>query len=118
MKLDNNTIELICELEYLIGRECYNPKSYNGRTGDEGCSYRYPVYYYMSEEDEFESKTWRNIAQAEEEFTKLMISTMKYKFGSNHLFIGSGLYNVLSALEERYGIDFNKLEEGLQDNNV
>ena len=38
---------------------------------------------------------------------------MKYVFGSNHLFVGKGLYNVLSALEKRYGIDFNELEEKL-----
>lgn len=40
MKLDKNTAKLICELEYLIGDECYNPNSYDGWTGDEGCSYR------------------------------------------------------------------------------
>lgn len=36
---------------------------------------------------------------------------MKYVFGSNHLFIGKGIYNILNELEKRYGLDFNKEEE-------
>jgi hypothetical protein len=36
---------------------------------------------------------------------------MKYVFGSNHLFIGKGIYNILNELEKRYGLDFNKMEE-------
>lgn len=35
---------------------------------------------------------------------------MKYKFGSNELYIGQGLMNVLEYLEDRYGLDFEKLE--------
>lgn len=38
---------------------------------------------------------------------------MKYVFGSNHLFIGKGIYNILSELEKMYGLDFNKMEEEL-----
>ena len=38
------------------------------------------------------------------------INTIKYKFGSNHLFIGKGLMNVLDYLEKRYNINFNELE--------
>ena len=115
MKLDKNIIKLIWKLEYLIGSECYNPNSYDGWTGEEGRSFRYPVQYYLTHEDKAPSKWWWNVAEKEEELTELSVSTMKYKFGSNHLFIGNGLYNVLSALEERYGIDFNELEEKLQD---
>ena len=39
------------------------------------------------------------------------VHTMKYVFGSNHLFIGKGIYNILNELEKRYGLDFNKMEE-------
>ena len=38
---------------------------------------------------------------------------MKYVFGSNHLFIGEGIYNILNELEKRYGLDFDKMEEEL-----
>ena len=41
------------------------------------------------------------------------VHTMKYVFGSNHLFIGKGIYNILNELEKRYGLDFNKMEEEL-----
>lgn len=40
-----------------------------------------------------------------------MVETMKYKFGSNHLWIGTALEEVLEFLEERYDIDFNTLED-------
>ena len=36
---------------------------------------------------------------------------MKYAFGSNHLYIGDGLVEVLKYLEEIYNIDFNELEQ-------
>lgn len=41
------------------------------------------------------------------------VHTMKYVFGSNHLFIGKGIYNILNELEKRYGLDFDKMEEEL-----
>lgn len=41
------------------------------------------------------------------------VHTMKYVFGSNHLFIGEGIYNILNELEKRYGLDFDKMEEEL-----
>lgn len=44
------------------------------------------------------------------------VHTMKYVFGSNHLFIGKGMYNILNELEKRYGLDFNKMEEELDKN--
>ena len=34
---------------------------------------------------------------------------MRYKFGSNNLFIGSAVRKVLERLEEKYGIDFDEL---------
>ena len=46
MELTQELTDLICELEYLIGDQCYNPNSYDGYTGDEGRSFRYPVYTY------------------------------------------------------------------------
>ena len=40
MKLTKKTIQLICELESIIGDECYNPNSFDGWTLEEGCSFR------------------------------------------------------------------------------
>ena len=45
MKLTKKTIELICELEAIIGDECYNPNSYDGWTLEEGRAFRYPVTF-------------------------------------------------------------------------
>lgn len=43
MEIDKNIASLIADLEFQIGYECYNPNSYNGRTFEEGCNFRYPV---------------------------------------------------------------------------
>lgn len=104
MKLNKKIIDLICELEYKIGRNCYNPNSYDGWTGDEGCSYRYPVCYSDEDGTEYRSKYNPDV-------TKKNVHTLKYKFGSNHLYIGKGIIDVLEFLEERYGLDFNELEK-------
>ena len=108
MKLTKETAELIYDMEYIIGSRCENPNSYNGYTDEEGCNFRYPVHVYRSLSDKeaikFRSRVM-GIADPE------MVETMKYKFGSNHLWIGTALEEVLDMLEERYGLDFNKLEE-------
>lgn len=104
--VNENIARLIFEMEYIIGSECYNPNSYDGYTGEEGCSFRYPVLIFDEESHglaRYKCKIYDGKAK--------YIDTMKYVFGSNHLFIGNGLLNVLSMLERRYGLDFNKLEE-------
>ncbi|MBQ4523303.1 MAG: hypothetical protein IJA10_10190 [Lachnospiraceae bacterium] len=110
MKNTQNIASLIAKLEYEIGKECYNPNSYDGYTGIEGLGYRYPVSVYQNENMRRYRGTISSLAPSE-------VHTMKYVFGSNHLFVGKGLYNVLSALEKRYGIDFNELEEKLSSDN-
>lgn len=111
MKLDKKMARLICELEYCIGNECFNPNSYDGWTGEEGCEYRYPVYIRTKKTDEELTKIRGNIANLYPGIGADSINTMKYKFGSNHLFIGLGIMNLLEKLEERYDIDFNELEQ-------
>lgn len=103
MKLTKATTELICELEYLIGNECYNPNSYNGYTMEEGCEFRYPVHYENKEGDD--TKTYSQI----KDIDKSKINTIRYKFGSNHLYIGLAIKEVLERLESKYGLDFNEL---------
>ena len=111
MKLDKQMAKLICELEYCIGNECFNPNSYDGWTGEEGCEYRYPVYIRVKKDDEELTKVKGNIGNLYPRIAADSINTMKYKFGSNHLFIGLGIMNLLEKLEERYDIDFNELEQ-------
>lgn len=96
---NKNKIELINELEYLIGNSCYNPNSYDGWNDIEGCSFRYPVWY-----GENDNRTRFKVS------CKSMddVRSMRYKFGSNHLYIGEALLEVLNYLEEKYDIDFNK----------
>lgn len=48
MKNIQNIALLIAKLEYEVGRECYNPNSYDGYTGVEGLGYRYPVKVYQN----------------------------------------------------------------------
>lgn len=106
MKNTQNIASLIAQLEYEVGRECYNPNSYDGYTGIEGLGYRYPVKVYQNENMRTYRDSITSISPSE-------VHTMKYVFGSNHLFIGKGIYNILDELEKRYGLDFDKMEEEL-----
>ena len=106
MKNTQNIATLIAQLEYEVGGECYNTNSYDGYTGIEGLGYRYPVKVYQDENMRTYRGSIKSISPSE-------IHTMKYVFGSNHLFIGKGIYNILNELEKRYGLDFNKMEEEL-----
>lgn len=110
MKIDKNITKVICEIEYKIGNETYNPNSYNGWTCEEGCEFRYPVNYCRNRkdvEDQYLTRT-KGIIQ---NISSDCIDTIKYKFGSNHLYVGNGIVKALEYLENRYNIDFNKLEE-------
>ena len=49
MKVTPEIAALIAQLEYEIGRECYNPNSYDGYTGVEGAAFRYPVTIYQDD---------------------------------------------------------------------
>ena len=111
MKNTQNIASLIAKLEYEVGRECYNPNSYDGWTGDEGCEFRYPVYIRAGDSDEELTKIRGNVADRIPNITPKSVSTMKYKFGANHLFIGLGIKSILEELENRYGLNFNELEK-------
>lgn len=103
MKLTKATTELICELEYLIGNECYNPNSTNGYTGEVGRYFRYPVWY--KDKNGKDRSTRYKITDVD----KSNIGTIEYMFGSNHLHIGNAIIEVLEKLETKYGLDFNEL---------
>lgn len=103
MEITKEITDLICELEYIIGSQCYNPNSHNGYTMEDGCNFRYPVSY--KDKDGTEDKTRHKITDID----KSRINTIKYKFGSNNLNIGIAIKKVLETLESEYGLDFNKL---------
>ncbi len=104
MKLTKKTIELICELEEIIGEQCYNPNSYDGWTLEEGRSFRYPVTYDDSDGEEYKGR-----CNLKAYINKDNLHTMRYKFGSNNIFIGNAVRKVLERLENKYNLDFNEL---------
>ena len=110
MVVDKNIAELICTLEYKVGNQTYNPNSYNGWTGEEGCGFKYPVSYCKNKMDLEEHKITK-VKSRIEFIEPECIETMKYAFGSNHLYIGGRIVEILNYLEELYDIDFNKLEQ-------
>ena len=116
MKLTKEMAKVVAEIEYLIGSECYNPNSYDGWNDIEGRDYRYPIN--LPDGKGNFKKTRQNLNRAfnisEEEINPDSVAYMKYKFGSNELFIGQGIINTLKFLEERYGIDFNELEKNIK----
>ena len=103
MKLTKATTDLICELEQIIGNQTYNPNSLNGYTLEEGLEFRYPVWY--EDKDGDDTRTSYKIRDID----KSKIGTIRYKFGSNHLYIGEAIVNALEYLERQYGLDFNEL---------
>lgn len=112
MKLDDKMCKVIADLEYLIGSECYNPNSYDGWNDIEGCGFRYPINIpnCKGEYIKIRAKINDSYLIRKEDITSEAITYMKYRFGSNELFIGKGLINILEYIENRYDIDFNKLE--------
>ena len=108
--------KLVADLEYLIGSECYNPNSYDGWNDIEGCDYRYPIS--VPDANGEYTKIKRNINSSSlintEDINDKTIPFIKYKFGSNELYIGRGLFKVLEYLEKRYSIDFIKMEREIK----
>ena len=116
MKLNNKMCKVIADLEYEIGSQCYNPNSYDGWNEVEGCDFRYPIN--IPNQDGDYTKIRLNINESSlidrKNINSKTIPFIKYKFGSNELYIGQGIINVLEYLENRYGIDFNELEKTIK----
>lgn len=113
MKLSKSICKMIADIEFLIGSECYNPNTYDGWNDIEGCDYRYPIN--VPNKDGHYTKIRLNINEtsliSSEDITPGTVKYMKYKFGANELFVGLGIIKVLQYLEERYGLDFDELEQ-------
>lgn len=116
MKPTKETMNLISAVEYEIGSSCYNAESYNGWTDEYGCSFRYPIIFEYKDDDG-EIKSWKTrlkISDYEEYLKPENVRTVCYKFGANELCIGGAVIDMLTMLEERYGLDFAKLEKEYQ----
>ena len=118
MKLNKKICKIIAEIEYLIGSECYNPNSYDGWNDIEGCSFRYPINIpdgngeYTKIKDNISNSIFVN----PKDINAKTIPFIKYKFGSNELYIGTGIIKTLEYLEKRYNLDFNELENNIKGN--
>lgn len=113
MKINNDITELICQLEYLIGKEVVNKKSYG--------SYKYPLtaHVYRLYDIVLEKDGWIQdftypieFSDASHDFGEAdkFLQEMHYTFGINKLYVGKAIINILDYLEKRYSIDFAKLE--------
>ena len=116
MKLTEDIINMIADIEYLIGSECYNPNSYDGWNDIEGCDFRYPISF-PNDEGEYRKTRGKINDTFFTHYVSLTPETvpyMKYKFGSNELFIGKGIIKMLEYMEDRYNLDFEELEKSLK----
>lgn len=113
MEITKDMQKVVADLEYLIGSECYNPNSYDGWTHIEGRAYRYPIWITSKDGKEFRIKNnvLNHLYLTEEDLSNESIEFMRYKFGSNILFVGKAIKNILKYLEDRYDLDFVGMEE-------
>ena len=107
MNIDKEMMELIFEIEHIIGQECFNPHSYDGYTGEEGKEFRYPVWADASQNKDIENE--RRFYGKISNVLPENISSIKYKFGANHLYVGIAIKKILELLEKKYGINFYEL---------
>ncbi|MBE5824422.1 MAG: hypothetical protein E7308_10175 [Butyrivibrio sp.] len=105
MRITDNVAMLIADLEPCIGGNCYNGSSYNGWTGEYGKHFRYPVTYPTTD------GSFRKSKYTKENLDLKCVERMYYKTGTNEIYVGAGLVEVLEELEKRFDIDFNKLIE-------
>lgn len=118
MEMNLDMCKLVCELEYLIGKECYNPHSYDGWNDIQGCCFRYPVHIKLKIGENIKDVRLRcnlneshGFVDPEKDFNPNVINNLKYSFGANEMYIGAGIQNILNYLEERYSLNFNKLKK-------
>lgn len=95
MKLNKDLCELIAELEYIVGSECYNPNSYDGWNDVEGCSFRYPINVPNSEGKYEKTRSNINIIyKVTVKSTTVLLSTLRR--------CGKRCKRVLSSSKFRY----------------
>ncbi len=112
MKLTQEIVNLICDLEYKLGSHCVQEKSLTA----DWLEYRYPVSIWVdnpNDEEDFghREKIRKNVRYANYRVDKETITTLQYNMGKNRLDVGKAIIDMLELLEKRYGLDFNKLEK-------
>ena len=117
MELSKDLCKIVAKIECLIGDRCYNPNSYDGWNGESGRNYHYPVTYTLPNQTSGQTRwgTFRYLDNLSEEEAISFVQTFRYKFGSNHLYIGSAILDVLEFFEDRYGLNFDELEKKAQE---
>ena len=116
MQLNKKMCELIAQLEYCIGAECYNPNSYDGWNDIDGCDFRYPISFPDNNGNyiKIRGNIYKTASIDIKDINKDTIPFIKYKFGSNELYVGKGIVKILKYLEDRYNIDFVEMEKNLK----
>ena len=119
MIINKKIAKLISEIEWILGSQVYNPYVYDSDLDLRGFIYRYPLSFPKSESTFVKIRTKMMNAKVidKKDFTYQNISAMIYKFGPNEMQIGHGIIKVLDFLEIRYGINFSKLEDDLNEKN-
>lgn len=112
---------LLHEIEFEIGSECYNGNIQNfgpgGQWQGEGRDFRYPVTFINSEgrKEKYNGKYPRTkTADGDIAYCVLgenRYSSAFYAFGANQLYILRGIKHALELIEKRFNLDFDKLLE-------
>lgn len=109
MKINTQTAQLVCDIENIVGHKVCNANS----CGD----YRYSVSAIIKRIDGIDKRYYDfgyhiDIEDKFYDYGNLdeFINSMDYIFGINKLHIGKAICEVLTMLEQRYGIDFVQLE--------
>ena len=102
MEISQAKAEIISELEEIVAGWTYNRRG----DGDKGDFCRYPFIAY--------DPYYKCICKHDSKFTVVTpdaVEDMHYDFGTNKLYIGDALAEVLEYLENRYHLDFTELEK-------
>jgi hypothetical protein len=103
MAISKKRVALLCELERIVGSECYNSKTQNwgpnGRFEGEGRFFRYPMTFTDQAGKKIKPKRPYDDLSAE---TKM---SGRYTFGTNELGIMRALDKVVSYLEENHSLN-------------
>lgn len=112
MKLTNEMIGVLLNLESCIGGTCYNPHSYDGYHDVTGASFKFPATFRIGEGKD--ARLEKSKYSLRDYIDVDNFESLHYRMGANHLYVGKGILKLLRELEERYGLDFNELEAEYQ----
>ena len=104
--------QLLQELEWQIGSECYNGNIQNygpwGQWEGEGREFRYPVTYPDGEGDLRKYRSDQPYGM-KGPLKPDQLNQAYYAFGANRLHIFRGIMNAVELLKQVFGIDFESM---------